>query len=87
MARVVEEVAAEVDELAPEVVERLRTTIPAYVALAPDELLPGVRTSLSAGLSAVAERRLPTEEEAERLASVVEARAHQGLPLEAVLAA
>lgn len=87
MATILAAMESEVDRLAVEVVGQLREALPWYASIPPAELLPGVRTSLAFGLAAVKEQRLPTVEEAGALAEVAEVRAHQHLPLEAVLAA
>lgn len=87
MASVLAETEGEVDRLAAQVARRLSDELEWYREIPVSDLLPGVRASLASGLAALRERRAPNAGEIQDLAEVAELRAHQGLPLEAVLAA
>ncbi|HET9731499.1 MAG TPA: helix-turn-helix domain-containing protein [Acidimicrobiales bacterium] len=87
MASALAEMESEIDRLADQVAGRLSGELVGYGDLPVSDLLPGVRTSLVSGLAALRERRAPNSAEIRDLAEVAEQRAHQGLPLEAVLAA
>ncbi|MHB1786955.1 MAG: PucR family transcriptional regulator [Acidimicrobiales bacterium] len=65
----------------------LRRRIPSYAAVTVADLAPGVAASITSGMDALAERRGPSEADLERVRWVAQARAHQGIPLTAVIEA
>ncbi|MHB1518021.1 MAG: PucR family transcriptional regulator [Acidimicrobiales bacterium] len=75
------------EEEANHIATLLRKEMAPYADLPSSEVLPGVTTSLRYGLAALRDRRLPSPDELDQLASVAEARARQGIPLELVLSA
>ncbi len=81
------ELSAELERHAARIVGTLREQLPSYTSVPADALVPGVTTSLVAGLQALTERRPPDETELAALASVAADRAHQQIPLDALLGA
>ncbi|MHB8594291.1 MAG: PucR family transcriptional regulator [Acidimicrobiales bacterium] len=77
----------EADKLTASITTLLQGRLDPYGSLSLDEIAPGVATSFRFGVDALRDRRPPSEEETEELATVAETRARQGLPFESVLAA
>jgi len=72
---------------ATQIADVLQARLPEYAGLTVAELTPGVSASISAGMSALGERRGPLPAELERVREVAETRAHQGVPLSAMISA
>lgn len=75
----------EADKLTASITELLQERLDPYGSLSLDEVAPGVATSFRFGVDALRDRRPPSDEETEELATVAEMRARQGLPVESVL--
>ena len=85
VARLVEEIEAELDAVVEEIGERIRAEIPDFRRLPAERLARAVHGNVSRALAALRDLREPTEEELERAAAVGRERAEQGLSVDAVL--
>ena len=85
VARLVEEIEAELDTVVEEIGERIRAEIPDFRRLPSERLSRAVRGNVSRALDALRDLREPTAEELERAAAVGRERAEQGLSVDAVL--
>jgi hypothetical protein len=81
------EVRARLSELTDEVIVELQRAIPAYRDVPAAELVEGVAGDMERAIDAVAGARAATAEELEACEAVGEARAHQGVPVEALIQA
>ncbi len=80
-------VRGRMDELVAVVIDDLRDAIPAYRDLSPEQLVDGVSGDIVRALDAVSGGRRATADELAGLEAVGEDRAHQGVPVEAVIQA
>jgi len=85
VARLVEEIEAELDAVVEEIGDRIRAEIPDFRRLPAERLARAVHGNVSRALAALRDLREPTEEELERAAAVGRERAEQGLSVDAVL--
>src|SRR5215813_3211536 len=85
VARLVEEIEAELDAVVAGIGERIRAEIPDFRRLPAERLSGAVRGNVSRALAALRDLREPTPEELERAAAVGRERAEQGLTVDAVL--
>jgi hypothetical protein len=85
VARLVEEIEAELDVVVAAIGERIRAEIPDFRRLPAERLAGAVKGNVSRALAALRDLREPTEEELERAAAVGRERAEQGLSVDAVL--
>ncbi len=85
VARLVEEIEAELDAVVLEIGERIRAEIPDFRRLPTERLAGAVKGNVGRALAALRDLREPTEEELERAAAVGRERAEQGLSVDAVL--
>lgn len=85
--RLTDGLAKDLDGMVDRIVGRLCEEIPFYAELPIDDVRLRVAAQISIGLTCLAEPRLPTAEELEVAASIVEERSRQGLPLEEMLQA
>jgi len=79
VARLVEEIEAELDAVVEQIGERIRAEIPDFRRLPSERLARAVHGNVSRALAALRDLREPTEEELERAAAVGRERAEQGL--------
>lgn len=87
MREVADILGHEANELTALITALLQERLEAYRSLSLEEIAPGVATSLLFGVDALRDRRAPSRQETEELATVAETRARQGLPFESVLEA
>jgi hypothetical protein len=86
-AQALTDVEHDIEALAARLVERIRNEVPFYEHVPAEALLAGVLGDAQRGLRAVQERRDATTEELREAGDVGEARASQGVPVEAVVQA
>lgn len=87
VAPLLEGVRGDLDALAAAVVACFRVEIPAYAPIATTELVPGVRSNIERAMDALDRGGEPTPGEIVASRVLGEQRAHQGVPLEALLRA
>jgi hypothetical protein len=85
VARLVEEMEAELDAMVGRIGDRIRQDVPAFRRLPAGTLELAVRGNVGRALDALRDVREPTGAELELAADVGRERAEQGLPVEAVL--
>lgn len=83
----VEGVRRHLDELVPGVIRCFRNEIPAYGPIPDSDLVPGVRSNVERALQALERGWQPAPTEIAASRALGEERAHQGVPLDALLRA
>lgn len=87
LAEAAQRVLADLGDRSLAVARVLRERVGAYAAIPVEELTAGISVSIAAGMAALRLRRDPSEAELAQIDGVAEARAHQAVPLAAVLQA
>jgi DNA-binding PucR family transcriptional regulator len=81
----VAEIEGELDELVPQIGDRIREEIPDFRRLPAETLARAIRGNVTRALTALRDLRPPTDAELEQAAAIGRERAEQGLTVDAVL--
>src|SRR3954454_20729163 len=81
----VAEIEGELDELVPQIGDRIREEIPDFRRLPAETLARAIRGNVTRALTALRDLRPPSEAELEQAAAIGRERAEQGLTVDAVL--
>src|SRR3954469_23514138 len=81
----VAEIEGELDELVPQIGDRIRGEIPDFRRLPAETLARAIRGNVTRALTALRDLRPPTDAELEQAAAIGRERAEQGLGVDAVL--